>query len=536
MQWLLLTALLAPASSQDIVNSLTDGELQSKHCVHGVFNTTTKSCDCFEGWSSAGITDTLDFLEGVCEQYHCQSDEICQKVLGIPYATCPVKNWNCYCGWSWSLKNFGHGWETPHKHGGGECMGLMYTISVSSAESIKWVLKRAWIGFLSLAVLLLPFGRNRSSCDHHRPSMSNCLRGLLGQASTCRGECVLQPEYNTDRFLDDIAWTAFMLELGVWFCIFLTLLLLIVLFIWSVVLWAAVLVILLVLVIVSFCMLTGQAAEGLCAGNGAACGEVSCCCPFGADMGHGSFQPSSTDIFYFNAGGGGYDVNCCGADNAFCANCCCCWRPLAWLVYVFPKFPENAWGGFVGRYVMGTHHMTPAQDLYQGNHPVVEFLRMGWCNQGSEELYSDESWRGQVRDFLLGGPQLDQPGASLMLRSANTRRGFSMTEHYQQVQQEGEDAGQQIIEIGRTHAVKIMRPFDEHEDACVPSSFQDYQQNQCWICMSEGEEWDMWMSCHHMYCSRCSTQMLLRRMPCPLCRVASSVVKRGFLYHQQNSN
>ena len=87
---------------------------------------------------------------------------------------------------------------------------------------------------------------------------------------------------------------------------------------------------------------------------------------------------------------------------------------------------------------------------------------------------------------------------------------------------------------------------------CVESSFEDYLQllackdvfsfscflqqlqsmisllrNVCWICREESEEWDMWLSCHHIFCARCSSQMLLRRMPCPLCRVASTTVLRG---------
>jgi hypothetical protein len=51
--------------------------------------------------------------------------------------------------------------------------------------------------------------------------------------------------------------------------------------------------------------------------------------------------------------------------------------------------------------------------------------------------------------------------------------------------------------------------------------------NTCWICREESDEWDLWVSCHHLFCSRCSSQMLIRRMPCPLCRVASTTVLRG---------
>jgi len=518
-------------------------ELQSKHCLHGEFNETTKRCDCFEGWASAGITDTIDFLEGVCEQYHCQSDEMCQKVLGIPHATCPVKNWNCYCGWSWAFKYNGHGWETPRKHGGGECMGVMYTLSVSATEFITGILRSAWIVFLSFAIVCAPFGRNRANCDHHRPSMSNWLRKLVGQPSTCRGECVLQQSYTVDRFMDDIAWTAFMLELGVWFYIFASMLLIVFLFIWSVVLWAAIVIILVIAAVVGICMACGEAGAADCGacGEGPVCVE---CCPVGA--GHEPFVPSNTDAFYFNVSPSTPVDDCCQGDGEHSSSCCktwcCCLQPFAWLIYVFPVLPENLWGGIVGRYIMGTHHMTPAAEKYRGNHPVVEFLRMGWRNQ-NHDLHSDESWRAQVRDFILGGPLQEQNGSAgppvqqttadqertRYLRSNFTRRGFSQMD-YQEVQQTTSDYGsQEIVAIGRAHAVKILRPFDE-ADNCIPSSFEDYLQNQCWICAQPHEEWDLWVSCHHMFCSECSTQMLLRRMPCPLCRVASSVVKRGFMH------
>ena len=67
------------------------------------------------------------------------------------------------------------------------------------------------------------------------------------------------------------------------------------------------------------------------------------------------------------------------------------------------------------------------------------------------------------------------------------------------------------------------------------------------------DEWDLWLTCRHMFCKNCSTEMLRlvgssrpascacsvlsnecgvgalarRRMPCPLCRRASTVVQRG---------
>merc|ERR1719498_1359734 len=95
-----------------------DADGNMRHCRHGEWDNTTKVCKCFAGWGTAHITDTIDFFEGVCEQYHCKSDLICQQVLGIEGASCPVTNWNCYCGWKYAFMLAGHGYETPNKEGG----------------------------------------------------------------------------------------------------------------------------------------------------------------------------------------------------------------------------------------------------------------------------------------------------------------------------------------------------------------------------------------------------------------------------------
>jgi len=69
--------------------------------------------------------------------------------------------------------------------------------------------------------------------------------------------------------------------------------------------------------------------------------------------------------------------------------------------------------------------------------------------------------------------------------------------------------------------------FEREVHQCVKSSFKDYERNVCWICMESAEEWDLWLSCRHLFCKTCSSEMLRRCMPCPLCRVASPTVLRG---------
>jgi len=70
-------------------------------------------------------------------------------------------------------------------------------------------------------------------------------------------------------------------------------------------------------------------------------------------------------------------------------------------------------------------------------------------------------------------------------------------------------------------------------DGIVASSFEDYSNNSCWICQNiTHEKWDLWTSCRNMFCKECSTEMLRRQMPCPLCgrslrQTANSGVRAG---------
>jgi len=504
-------------------------------CIHGTFNRDTKACECYKHWSTAGITDTIDFLEGVCEQYHCQSDKICQDVLGIPEATCPVKGWNCYCGWRWSWENGWHGYETPEKKGGGECMGIMYTFSLWATESLEMVCLEVWKYFLALAFLALPFGRKRAICDHHAPSMWNGIRACFGTRSSCPGTCVMNPEYTLDTFKDDMAWTLYSLDLGVWLYVFLATLWLVSMFIWSIVLWLMVIVVILGVILFGLCASCGEGLAGCECGSchqpEGNCGDCSCCCP---ETGMDIFpQPAnSTDVFYWSGsfpqywdvgGTGGHccDCDCCCSSQQQRAYCC---GPIAWLIYVFPVMPENAWGGLLGYFCFGTHHHTPPDRLYAGGNPVIEFLRMGW--RRPRDLHSNDSWRAQVRDFVLGGaaPTTQVMGEPFMRRTSSLLTDTEAEEH-------GLLGNNEVVTIGRGrgHAILINRAFDEG-DNCVESSFEDYRNNKCWICMESKDTWDMWLSCHHLFCKDCSTEMLQRRMPCPLCRVSSSAVLRGLAW------
>ena len=427
-----------------------------------------------------------------------------------------VPGWNCYCGWSYALKHGLTGYENNRTHGAAKCMGVVYTFSMWASKVIESLLLSLYRYFVPLALLLLPFGRKRSICDHHRPGLWNLFRRMVAMPSMCRGDCVLASQYSSDVFMDDLAWSIYAIELMCWAYVFSVVLYIFVLFIWSVLLWASVL---LLFAAAAFFAVCACCAEGL-AGCADSCAGGGCVCDCGAcdfcaiPFAHG---PLEAEMFYF---GGTFPHDPFWTFNGFVAPtsdsecCCCCCRfrqlclPIAAMVYVFPVLPENAWGGILGYFCLGTHQRTPIERMYTGGNRLVDFLGMRW--RRSADLHSDEDWRSRVFDFLAGDPSPEvQPRSDPQAH---------LLEHLD---------GKQVLHVGLARAVLIHRPLERVRDKCVPSSFEDYLQNTCWICQEESDEWDMWLSCHHMFCSRCSSQMLIRRMPCPLCRVASTTVLRG---------
>ncbi|CAJ1347062.1 unnamed protein product, partial [Effrenium voratum] len=95
------------------------GELD---CGHGHEDPELKNCLCDEGWKSAGITDTLHFMQGTCSQYGCVSDMECERRLDISGASCMVPGWNCYCGWQYAFHKSLTGYETNTTESA-KCMG-----------------------------------------------------------------------------------------------------------------------------------------------------------------------------------------------------------------------------------------------------------------------------------------------------------------------------------------------------------------------------------------------------------------------------
>ncbi|CAE7481668.1 TBC2 [Symbiodinium microadriaticum] len=404
--------------------------------------------------------------------------------------------------------------------------GVVYTFSIWTSRKLELLFSSMWLCFLPFVVLLAPFGRKRAICDHHRPSLWNGLRRCIGVPQMCRGDCVISSHYGWDALFDDLAWSVYAFELMAWTYAFCAVVYVIVLFMWSVILWLSVMLILAAGMLVTvgaccadMCSSCASGCSGECAGG---CDSCCCDCCLVTSYHH---QPVEADVFYFSGtfptdhywATGGFSRNSDGGD--CCCNCRAICFPLAWLFYVFPALPENAWGGLVGYFIMGTHQHTPVERMYSGGNRFIEFMRMGWRRHS--DLHHDEDWRARVYDFLAG-PGEQTPAAPATLEVPNRPQ-----DEQARLLNEFLEDGKQVLRIGLARAVIPGRHFDKFHDRCVQSSYEDYAENSCWICREQREEWDLWLSCHHIFCSSCSSQMLIRRMPCPLCRVASSTVLRG---------
>mmetsp|Transcript_45603 Transcript_45603/g.131539 ORF Transcript_45603/g.131539 Transcript_45603/m.131539 type:complete len:600 (+) Transcript_45603:113-1912(+) len=502
---------------------------QKRDCIHGKFNETSNQCDCDAGWKKAGLTDIFDHLAGLCTQFKCESDAQCQTELGVDHATCPIKDWNCYCGWHYAFEDGLTGFESANRKA--KCMGVMYNIFFSLTDVLDHLIITTWWRFIVVAVVLLPFGKKRSICDHHRLTMWNALRRASGTGSTCRGDCVLTEAYTPSHMLDDFAWSVYTLELMIWAYAFIGIIYMLLVMVWTLALWALVIIGALTAATCSCCMALGGggggdcncncSCDGCCNGCGDCNGCQDWCCPqAGHDLlpqdamfwagphPHGAMSGVNGPTFVGAPRSGDCgDCNCCPGN--CCGKCCTsmCF-PLASLLYVFPWMPDNAWGGLVG-YLVGTHARTPPGQIYSGGNAAIDFLGMGWRRQF--DLHGNEDWRSQVYDYLVTETQEVPLAESATVVTTGGIGGETRP----------------TLRIGRAHAITAGRPFDKVGDACVHSSFEDYVSNTCWICQDSNEEWDLWLSCRHLFCKRCSSRMLQLGMPCPLCRVVSSAVLRG---------
>lgn len=208
------------------------------YCGHGHWKDADGRCGCDEGWSHAGITDTFNFVVGACTQYMCTTDKLCQDLLGISDATCPINNWNCYCGWGYAFENWLTGFEPAT--GEAKCMGVMYNFFFSLTTLLEYLMRTLWRLFMMIAILLVPFGKKRAICDHERPTIWNVLPRALGYGVVCRGSCVQNQVYTLTSLRDDFAWSAYSFDLMIWMYACTAVLYVLAVVCWSFALWSLV--------------------------------------------------------------------------------------------------------------------------------------------------------------------------------------------------------------------------------------------------------------------------------------------------------
>lgn len=214
---------------------LTRGVCQLTCGGHGNTSGITGQCRCDPEWFTASVVDTVAYLEGACRQYRCQSDLVCQTSLGLSGARCHPSNTNCYCG----LGHFGY------DHNKARCMSSWYAFSEWVGLGVISVMNNLWQWTLVVASLVLPFGQVRTRCPHRR----DWLVKLGIRRCTCEGECTLRYPWNGvgcqeywDDIQDDFAWSIWVITLGAWVYLWLVLLKVALLILWSVVFWTALVV------------------------------------------------------------------------------------------------------------------------------------------------------------------------------------------------------------------------------------------------------------------------------------------------------
>jgi len=541
-----------------------DQQWRDSKCGHGTWNYSIGECACQPGWRFAGITDPINYMKRACTQFGCSSDDHCYNETGVEMSACPMPGWNCYCGWGHALQaSLNRASASGLEDKTSKCMGIMYTLCFFMTRKLEWLVVNLPYPFVFLACLGIPFGKKRLVCDHHRKTIWTRLDIYCGPYGTCHGKCISGHMHELAQshqwaiwVMDNFAWTLYILDIMVWTYALIIVFYLTLLAVWSIALWMLVIIVLIFSCCMALCMFIG--GGGGAAGGGDTNGDCDCCCNHGADAGGGmdAFRPDNggtldiaaptqdqmlyaghfpRDPFWGYWGYGYADTGSglsgsCHCDNCGCGDCCnskwLC-RPLAHVILLCPVMPENAWGGFIG-YLMGTHPSTPTERMYTGGRwydGIANFLRMGWRRRG--DLSGDERWRQAVRNFLRdtdaqtqGHSTATQSGQAMQAQFAQRRR-----ETYYDLDREAD-----IHRVGGVRVADVQRVFTMEKDGCFESNYDIYKKNKCWICQDGRDKWDMWLTCKHLYCEKCSDQMMRRGMPCPLCRMASAIVLRGNKY------
>ena len=484
--------------------SKLEGGYCTKSCESGVFNKTTGECQCYPGWKTAGITDTINWFKKSCSQFECQSNHQCQILLPeVKDATCPIRGWNCDCGFS----------KLDYKNSQAGCMGFMYVLSIKSFRIYRYLcLKVIWKLTLVLMLISLPLGRIRLYCDHDRSWWAK-FKKRFGYHSRCEGECVY---YRGFRVRDDFAVSVYWFKSGLWWYNFLTCLGLVFIFSWSLLLWLIVIVILIGIGLMICCAAIGSGGGecgdcGNCDGCGD-CGCYGCCCDSSTTGGDNTYMlywggPYPNYYGGYDYGGPCDTCNC----NCHCPKIrCCVLDPVFYLLESYPRFPENLHGGLIG-FLIGTH---PVINNFNPNDRIVSFLSLNWTRR--YDLRNNTTWRDQLRSHLVSNYKtLSDPKKIEIVRESEPRFSIDL-----------DSSGDDILDRSGVETILggkklITYNYPVPRTVRVINQEHIYQDQECWICSTTPENWMIW-SCDHVFCETCSRDMIDRGMSCPLCRMAST--------------
>jgi len=481
---------------------------KQKDCQHG--NYSHGICVCNPGWRTAGFTNTINWVSGSCTQYKCQSSDLCRSLTGFSDASCPITNWNCYCG-------FSHlGFQTNTVG----CMSFFYSLSVAGFRLYKqacliWIWKIVGIA----ALISLPFGTRRLRCDHHRSWLARFRSWKNGYSAHCRGECVRERRW---KIRNDLSLSLYWLKSGVWWYAFLTLMVAFIVFVWSVILWILFIIAIIAAICAAMC---GENSNSSCND----CTDANCC--FCCENGGGIHTRNGVNIVYIGGplpgetccGCNGCD-NCCSESCNKCCTCCKSWvYPFRWLIPSYPIFPSNLQGGVIG-FLNGTHIVVnDKRRLKNRNTYVTRFLSLDWCRRQTD-LRNNTNWQTIVQSHIQ---TKSSPTAIYIQRDNGIHVPPSSP---------SPSPSAPPLSLLSNSILKIANRVPLHiHQSCVSENeniwnLEHYTNNECWICNETASVWHVWDTCKHIYCETCSEKMIQDNIPCPLCREMPIAVDSYYAY------
>ena len=479
-----------------------------RDCGHGHYQNSSDSCVCNSGWKTAGFTDTINWIDGTCNQFTCENSKQCQELTGFKNAKCPIKHWDCYCGMHHA------GFTTDYV----KCMTGIYAFSFSSYYTYVDICKYyIWKISLILACISIPFGMTRRECDHHRSWMAHIKR-CIGQESDCDGSCIHHKKW---KLRNDLALSLYWIKVGLWWYGFLTLIGLTLIFIWCAILWILAVIACIAIV---FAVICGKCNNSDTNNNNDCCDDNCCgdnCCICCTDnYGYLRYHNDVTIIYVGGPSPADSCANCCDC-NGCCHGCCNCCKPIGWMIDSYPTFPRNLHGGILG-YVLGIHCSLPRP--YKLRYPyLIDFLSLNWMY--TTDLRDNEQWRNTVKHHVNNNENSSHIPRNPI--SLDIERSCQQDIEHCVLPSPPKNMDQSLLVARRyIQGSTTVEQINSH----IPSEIkvwnkEHYSKNECWICNEGSSTWHLWKPCNHVFCESCSKDMLNRNMPCPLCRQMPDVVR-----------